>query len=82
MLNNFVHLRTHSSYSFTSGVMSPKEIILKNKELGNTCATLTDRNSMFGVPEFVVEGQENGIKPIIGCDFLIKNDITQPDNES
>ena len=81
MLNNFVHLRTHSSYSFTSGIMSPKEIILKNKELGNACAALTDRNSMFGVPEFVVEGQENGIKPIIGCDFLIKNDITQPDNE-
>ena len=81
MLNNFVHLRTHSSYSFTSGIMSPKDIIHKNKELGNTCAALTDRNSMFGVPEFVVEGQENGIKPIIGCDFLITNDITQPDNE-
>lgn len=80
-LNNFVQLRVHSSYSFTSGLMSPEDIVNKNIEMGNVCASLTDKNSMFGMPAFIIEAQEQGIKPIIGCDFVIECDVTQPNNK-
>lgn len=35
---------------------------------------ITDHGNMFGVFEFVAEGNKQGIKPIVGCEFYVVED--------
>lgn len=38
---------------------------------------ITDHGNMFGVFEFVAEGHKQGIKPIVGCEFYVVEDMTR-----
>src|SRR5690606_25914064 len=38
---------------------------------------ITDHGNMFGVFEFVAEGHQQGIKPIVGCEFYVVEDRTR-----
>lgn len=39
---SFVHLHTHTHYSFLQGLGTPKKLAFKAKELGMTAVALTD----------------------------------------
>jgi DNA polymerase-3 subunit alpha len=47
------------------------------KNLGMDSVAITDHGNMYGVIEFYKAAKEAGIKPIIGCEFYITNDITK-----
>lgn len=71
MTNDFVHLHVHSDFSLLDGAASVKQLVAKAKELGQTALALTDHGNMFGVISFYKACTEQGIKPIIGCEFYV-----------
>ena len=64
----FIHLRTHSYYSFLRGLPSPQELARTAAELGLPAMGLTDHHSLSGMVEFHDACQQAGIKPIIGLE--------------
>ena len=62
-------LRCHSHYSLLRAYGSPKELVLRTKELGHEFCTLTDIRSISGCVEFYEQCVKEEIKPIMGCDF-------------
>ncbi|GAB0174691.1 MAG: DNA polymerase III subunit alpha [Candidatus Altimarinota bacterium] len=68
---NFVHLHTHSHYTFQRALGTPEAIAKKAKELGQTAIALTDTGNMYGAFEFYMACRDVGIKPILGVEFLL-----------
>jgi DNA polymerase-3 subunit alpha len=67
--------RIHSHYSLLQSTLKPKQIAGICKELGYTTAGLTDFASVSGAVKFVQACEDNGIKPILGCEIpLISSD--------
>ncbi|WP_119394956.1 DNA polymerase III subunit alpha [Salinibius halmophilus] len=71
MSTDFVHLRIHSEYSLTDGIVKIKPLIKKTAELGQGAVALTDICNFFGVIKFYSGCLGAGIKPIVGSDLWI-----------
>jgi DNA polymerase-3 subunit alpha len=67
----FVHLRVHSEYSVTDGIVQIDRLIKRAKEDGQAACGLTDLGNLFGLVKFYQAARSNGIKPICGCDVWI-----------
>lgn len=63
----FIHLHTHSNYSFLTGALRIEELISRAKELKMPAIALTDTNGMYGLIDFAKLALEEGIKPILGA---------------
>lgn len=74
----FVHLHTHSHYSFLMGIPSPKVLVSKAKELLFEALALTDSSNVCGVVEAVEAAEKEGVKLIIGAEIWT---IDGPENE-
>ncbi len=82
----FVHLRSHTQFSFEDGLLLPAkdkghpEIPylpgLAAKD-GQGAVALTDLHGMFGTISFYQQARKSGVKPIIGSDVWIDPDVTQ-----
>lgn len=72
-ITNFVHLHVHSDYSLKQSCASIEKLIAKASELGMKSLALTDSDNMSGVPYFYKSCNDEGIKPIIGQEFKIKD---------
>lgn len=70
----FVHLRFHSEYSITDGIVRLGPAVNKMKEWGIGAFGLTDLMNMFGSVRFYEQCHKAGIKPILGSDLWITND--------
>ncbi len=76
----FVHLHLHSEYSLldgatriTNGKKSPLLSACQNKGMPG-CA-LTDHGLMFGAYTFYKKAKDHGIKPLVGCEFYMCEDM-------
>ncbi len=67
----FVHLHTHSHYSLLDGLAKIDELVEAAKEYGMPALAVTDHGSMYGVVELYQKAKKEGIKPIIGCEMYI-----------
>ncbi|MFQ5824756.1 MAG: PHP domain-containing protein, partial [bacterium] len=65
-MNTFVHLHTHSNFSFLDGTLPIRTLVERTKQLGLSTLALTDHNGLYGAVEFYQICQELGVKPIIG----------------
>ena len=70
-MSNFTHLYLKSKYSLLESCISIKELVLKAKSFGMEYLALTDTSTLKGVPEFLEICRENGVKPLIGCEFSV-----------
>ncbi|NLB29566.1 MAG: DNA polymerase III subunit alpha, partial [Clostridiales bacterium] len=68
---SFVHLHTHSEYSLLDGACRVDELVLRAKELGQTCVAITDHGVMYGAVNFYEAAVRGGIKPVIGCEVYM-----------
>lgn len=69
----FVHLRVHTAFSLSEGAMQIKKLLSVAKEKGFCSLAITDTANMFGVKEFSSYAPKEQIKPIIGCQFYLRN---------
>lgn len=70
-MSNFVHLHNHSDFSLLDGAASIPRYIEKAKACNMTSLALTDHGNMFGAITFYNACRQNGINPIIGCEFYV-----------
>ena len=62
----FIHLRSHSYYSFSRGLPSPHQLAQAAAAFGMPALGLTDHHTLSGAIEFHDACHEAGIKPILG----------------
>ena len=70
-VKGFGHLHCHTEYSTLDGQAKIKELIAKIKEDNQEFIAITDHGSMAGHFDFEKECIEQGIKPILGCEFYM-----------
>lgn len=75
-MGDFVHLHVHTEYSLLDGVARIKKLAKTCKEYGMPAVAITDHGNMYGVIEMYDNCVANGIKPIIGCEFYVADDLT------
>lgn len=71
MAQAFVHLHTHSEYSFVDGSIKIPALVETAKKMGHTHIALTDHCNMHGAVEFFFKAKDAGLTPIIGCEIYV-----------
>ncbi|MEK7144905.1 MAG: DNA polymerase III subunit alpha [Patescibacteria group bacterium] len=71
MASRFIHLHTHSHYSFLQALPKIDELVEKAKEEGMDALALTDTGNMHGAIEFYKAATKAGVKPILGVDAYL-----------
>ncbi len=82
----FVHLHVHSEYSLldgaariTKGKKSP--LLDACVEMGMPGCALTDHGNMFGVYTFYKAANARNLRPIVGCEFYVCDDMYKPEGK-
>lgn len=75
-MEEFVHLHLHTQYSLLDGATRIDKLFDRCKELNMPAVAITDHGNMYGAYQFFLKGREKGVKPIIGCEFYIVDDLT------
>ncbi len=71
MSSRFIHLHTHSHYSFLQALPKVDELVEKAKREGMGALALTDAGNMHGAIEFYKVATKAGVKPILGVDAYL-----------
>ncbi|MBS0337552.1 MAG: DNA polymerase III subunit alpha [Proteobacteria bacterium] len=69
----FVHLRLHSEYSVTDGIVRIDEAVARAAADGMPALALTDAGNLFGMVKFYKAARGAGVKPLIGADCWVQN---------
>jgi DNA polymerase-3 subunit alpha len=72
---NFVHLHNHSDASLLDGLSRVEDIVARAVELGHDSIAITDHGNLFNAWKFYKEAKKHGIKPIMGLEAYICDDI-------
>ena len=70
-MSRFVHLHTHSHYSFLEALPKVDELVAAAKKNGMGAIALTDSGNMHGAIEFYKAAEDGGIKGILGVDTYV-----------
>ncbi|MGH2378493.1 MAG: PHP domain-containing protein, partial [Candidatus Limnocylindria bacterium] len=74
----FVHLHTHSCFSFLDGTSTPEELVEAALEQGMDALAVTDTNGLYGAVRFWNAARERGLKPVFGTELRIPDDPAAP----
>ncbi len=69
----FIHLHTHSYYSFLAGIPSPDQLVQAAVKHGMPALALTDHHGMTGAIKFYDACREAGVKPILGMELVVNH---------
>ncbi|MDB5189173.1 MAG: polymerase subunit alpha, polymerase subunit alpha protein [Parcubacteria group bacterium] len=69
--SKFVHLHTHSHYSFLRALPKVPELVKAAKAADMGALGITDVGNMHGAVEFYKSAEKNGIKAILGVDAYL-----------
>ncbi len=70
-MSEFCHLHCHTSYSLLDGAARIDSLVGQAKKLGMDALGISDHGNLYGVPEFHFISKQNGIRPVIGCEFYL-----------
>ncbi|MBS7400930.1 MAG: DNA polymerase III subunit alpha [Eubacteriales bacterium] len=73
----FVHLHVHTEYSLLDGAARISKLVKIAKEQGAGACAITDHGNMYGAYKFYQACKAVGIKPIIGCEIYIVDDMNK-----
>lgn len=71
---SFIHLRIHSEYSLSDGLVQIKPLTEAAIKCGMPALAITDQSNLFAVVKFYQAAIAAGIKPIIGTDIWLENE--------
>ncbi len=72
---SFAHLHLHTEYSLLDGACKINELPDVVSNLGQTAVAMTDHGCMYGAIDFYKACKAKGIKPIIGCEVYVSDDM-------
>ncbi|WP_422409540.1 MULTISPECIES: DNA polymerase III subunit alpha [unclassified Endozoicomonas] len=67
----FIHLRLHTEFSLSDGLVRIKPLIKAAGELGFPAVAVTDQSNLCSLVKFYNSAQGAGIKPISGADLWV-----------
>ena len=79
MTDKYVNLHTHCEYSMLDGYGHPDWFIKRAKELGQSAIAVTDHGNISAHKRWYDSCLEEGIKPILGLEAYIVDDMTKKD---
>ncbi|BBL70664.1 DNA polymerase III subunit alpha [Methylogaea oryzae] len=80
MQPRFVHLRLHTEYSLSDGLVRIKPLVKRAAALKMPAIAVTDQGNLFALVKFYKAALGAGLKPIAGADLWLVNesDIAAP----
>ena len=72
---NFVHLHVHTEFSRLDSTITVRGLVDKAREFGMPAVAITDHGNLDGIEVFVELCREAGIKPIVGCEMYIVEEL-------
>jgi DNA polymerase-3 subunit alpha len=69
---SFVHLRLHTEYSLSDGIVRVPELMQATAAARMPAVALTDECNLFAMVKFYRAAQASGIKPIVGVDVHLR----------
>lgn len=76
MSAHFTHLHLHSEYSLLDGAISLEKLVKFAKSNEFKSLAITDHGNVFGAVKFFDVCKKNGIKPILGIEAYLTEDVT------
>lgn len=81
-MKQFIHLHNHTEYSLLDGCTRIEELAKKAAESGAGAVAITDHGNMYGAIKFYNACLKHKVKPIIGCEFYVADDLTKKNREN
>ncbi len=69
----FIHLRVHTAYSLSLGAIKIDDLIGRLVQMNMPAVGMTDKGNLFGGKAISTYAPASGIKPILGCEFCLRN---------
>ena len=69
----FIHLRLHTEYSVSDGLVRVEGAVKRAREIGMPALGLSDLSNTFAWVKFYRAARGAGVKPVFGCDVWITN---------
>ncbi len=79
MSKHFTHLHLHTEYSLLDGAISLKKLIKQAQEFDLKSLAITDHGNVFGAVKFFQMAKKAGIKPILGMEAYLTEDVSVKD---
>jgi DNA polymerase-3 subunit alpha len=70
----FVHLRVHSEFSISEGMVRIDELVARAAADAMGAVAVTDLANLFGMVKFYGAARGAGVKPVVGADVWITNE--------
>lgn len=80
-MSDYVSLHNHTFFSLLDSLLSPKELLMRAKELGQKAVAITDHGSLANAWDAYKAAKEIGIKYIPGCECYFVNDVNKKDEK-
>lgn len=74
MAQNFIHLRLHTEFSLSDGLIVIPALMEKLIAFGMPAVAITDQGNLYATVKFYQAAYAAGIKPIIGVDLRLSSD--------
>lgn len=75
MSQHFTHLHVHSEYSLLDGAITLPKLVDHAKKQGAKALAITDHGNIFGAVKFFQLCKKAGIKPILGMEAYMAEDV-------
>lgn len=79
-MSTFTHLHCHSEYSLLDGAIRLQDLCARAVDFGFSAAAVTDHGNLFGSLPFYLEAKKHGIKPILGSEIYVADDMADREN--
>ena len=80
-MKKYTPLHVHTHYSLLDGLSKPEQIAQRCLDIGATACAVTDHGTISGAVSFYQSMKKNGIKPILGCELYISQDLATNKNK-
>lgn len=75
MNKHFTHIHLHSEYSLLDGAISIEKLVNFGIEQKLKALAITDHGNIFGAVQFFQQAKKAGIKPILGMEAYLTEDV-------